>query len=387
MALRQDQDPLQRLCAELESRLPQISAVMVERVRSEIPSYSQVPIEEHRRSVTGATRELLITIASETGPTAAQMQRIQQVSRQRAYYGIPVQDVLAAFHVVVRDLWDEIRSASGSDDAVAIRLVQPIWRWVQDMSTRVADEYATEAGTRQGEEVALRQRLLELLRSGDAADEQTSETARRLGFLTDGVFQAFCAPAEAWLHGQLALLERSVKQSAGVVHSALHGQLMIVLAQNVEEEAILGRIAKLGGKEHPVGAGLPRRGLSGAESSIVDAERALQLAPGSGGTRRFEDVWLRASLLDSRERLQPLLAPALSAAISHPALVDTIVAFARSENNLAVAGEQLHVHANTVAYRLNRWEEVSGLNVRSFEGMLRSMLAIGFTRSDSGPDL
>lgn len=149
-------DPLQTLCAELEHRLPQISEVMVNRVRLEIPSYVQVPLEEHRRSVMGAARELLITIASEQGPTAEQMRRIQAVSRQRAYYGIPVQDVLAAFHVVVRDLWDEIRSASAGDDAVAIRVVQPIWSWVREMSTRVADEYATEAGTRQGEAMALR---------------------------------------------------------------------------------------------------------------------------------------------------------------------------------------------------------------------------------------
>lgn len=382
MAPRQDQDPLQRLCSELEHRLPQLSDVMVRRVRTEIPSYSQVPLEEHRRSIAAAARNLLSTIASESGPTADEIRQIQQTSRRRAYYGIPVQDVLAAFHVVVRDLWDEIRSASGDDDAVAIRVVQPIWLWVQQMSTNVADEYATEAGTRQGEEVALRQQLLELLRAGDVADEQTSETARRLGYRTDASFQAFCSPASAWIHGQLTLLERSLKQIAGVVHSALHGQLMIVLAQGAGETRILECIAKLGGTGLRIGAGLERAGLAGAESSIVDAERALQLAPEAGGARRFEDVWLRASLLGSRERLLPLLDDALATAEEHPALADAVLAFAKSEHSLSAAGDRLHLHANTVAYRLNRWQELTGLDARSFEGMLRSMLAIGFVRVD-----
>lgn len=196
------------------------------------------------------------------------------------------------------------------------------------------------------------------------------------------MFQAFCAPAKSWLHGQLALLERATKQTGGVVHSALQGQLMIVLAQGTDETSIREKITALGGQQLCLGVGLRRRGLAGAESSIVDAERALQMTPAAGGVRRFEDVWLRASLLDSRERLEPLLTNAMAAADQHPTLVEAVMAFAESGNNLALAGERVRIHANTVAYRLNRWEQLSGLNVRTFEGMLRSVLAISFTRVD-----
>lgn len=42
--------------------------------------------------------------------------------------------------------------------------------------------------------------------------------------------------------------------------------------------------------------------------SIADAERALAVAELGGRATSFEDVWLQASLIDSRERLHPLFA-------------------------------------------------------------------------------
>lgn len=363
--------------------LNEFSQELTDRVRREIPSYAQLPREEHYRTIRETAQTLLASLVSHTEPTADQLRAVQAASRRRAYYGLPVEDVLAAFHVVARALWDELRRIAGPRDAELIELVAPMWLWIQAMSSVVADAYAEQAGAQHGQEVVLRQRLMELLRAGRVTEERTSETARRLGFDPDGEFTAFCGASEAWSQGQLDVLQRATRPLRGVVHCGLHGSLMIVLTQGADSVEVAKRLVTLGGVGTVAGVGLARLGLVGAEASIVDAERTLGVAvrnatgAGPSGVLAFEDVWLSASLLDSGERLMPLFARARQVAADNPSIVEAVLAFARSGFSLSGAAVELQVHANTVGYRLSRWEELTGLDPRSFAGLLRSIVAMG----------
>ncbi|WP_063695857.1 PucR family transcriptional regulator [Amycolatopsis orientalis] len=362
------------LCGVLRERLEDIADELTERIRGEIPSYAQLPRAEHRRTVRDTAETLLASLAVGAEPTAAQLRAVQQASRRRAYYGLPVYDVVAAFHVVARELWDRLREVAGAAEEVLIELVGPIWLWIQSMCSVVVDAYVAEAGARHGYEVGLRQRLLELLRGGGATGPQASDVARELGFDPAASFQAFCAPAEEWSQGQLDPLQRGARQLPGVVHCGLHGALMIVLAQGIEAERVLARLERLAGPDARLGVGLVRDGLVGAEMSIADADQAL--AFGTGGVVRFEDVWLPASLTGSQDRLVPLFARAREVARDNPSLAEAVLAFCRHGFTLAGAAAELHVHANTVGYRLARWQELSGLDPRSFPGLVRSVLSL-----------
>lgn len=372
---------LQRLCDLLTERLDTLCETLTDRIRAEIPSYAQMPRDEHYRTIRATAEMLLAGLAARADPTADQLRAIQAASRRRAYYGLPVYDVLAAFHVVARELWEELRRVSEeAGDGVVIELVAPMWLWIQAMSTVVADAYAEEIGTRHGHEVGLRQRLLERLRGGGATDEQTREVARELGFDPSGRFQAFCAPAQAWSQGELDLLQRATRGLPGTVQCGLYGALMIVLAQDVAPGELTRRAGQLGGPDTLLGVGLVRNGLVGAEMSVVDAERALSLAPVEGsGVVAFEDVWLPASLAGSRERLQPLFADAQQVARENPSLAAAVRAFSRCDFTLSGAAAELQVHPNTVGYRLSRWHELTGLDPRRFSGLLRSVLAVEST--------
>ena len=367
------------LCESVLSRIEELSVVVTDDIRREIPSYAAFPLAEQRRTVRNRLQALLRGLALDVEPTAELLLEIQSESRRRAYYGLAVQDALATFHIGARRLWDELRAAArgtAAEDA-AIELVAPLWLWVQSTSGVVADAFADEAGSRYGREAGLRQRFLELLRTGGTPREHTAEIARELGFDPDGGFRALCTPAAPWAaQGHLGLLQRTARQLAGSVSCGLSGQLMVVITQRVDPADLATRVINLGGDNARVGVGLDRSGLAGAEMSIADAERALAVAEQGGRATSFEDVWLQASLVDSRERLHPLFAEVRRAAGEQPLLAETVIAFADAGSSLAHAATALSIHPNTVAYRLGQWRKLTGTDPRTFAGLLRSVVGI-----------
>lgn len=369
--------PIVAVLKALAEHLDEVSERLVARIRVEVPSYARLPHAEHQRTVHMQTRILIDGLIAGAAPSADQLRPTQQAARRRAYYGLPIYDVLAAFHIVGRDLWDTIRQTPDTQESLLIDLVAPLWVWIQALSGAVVDAFAQDADMRHGVEVALRARLLDSLGAGTAV-EQASGIARELAFDPAGPFQAFCAPRDQWADGQVEMLQRATRQLPGVVHCGMRGGLMIALAQDADEAELAERIDRLGGARSVLGIGLERGGLAGADLSIGDGERALHLAQ-LGGTRavRFAESWLRASLIDSRDRLAPLLAGPQRAAAAHPDLAVAVRAFAAAGLSLAGAAETLGVHPNTVAYRLNRWHTLTGIDARSVEGLIRSVVALG----------
>src|SRR6185503_2777132 len=125
------------------------------------------------------------------------------------------------------------------------------------------------------------------------------------------------------------------------------------------------------------GVGLCRPTLVGAELSISDATRALALSrPDDCGAVRFEDHWLEASLASSSDRIDPLLSIGRTVAQEHPHIADAVRAFACNGFSLSRAAEELIVHPNTAAYRLGRWQELTGWDPRGLRGLLLSIAAL-----------
>lgn len=68
-------------------------------------------------------------------------------------------------------------------------------------------------------------------------------------------------------------------------------------------------------------------------------------------------------------------------------LADTVEAFSSEGLTLAGAAKRLHIHPNSVAYRLNRWQELTGLNPRNFSDLALSVLAVLFARENRDHDV
>lgn len=105
--------------------------------------------------------------------------------------------------------------------------------------------------------------------------------------------------------------------------------------------------------------------------SRCDARLALDFlertAAPAGRVLRFEDFELIDALLSAadpaelRARVDLILDPLRD----HPQLLETLVAYLSADQNVNAAAEALHVHPNSLRYRLNRVEELLGRALRS----------------------
>lgn len=375
----QNMESVSRLCHAVESDIENFSDSVTERVIAEIPTFARYPFAEQQELRRKLIKIIVSALAVGAGPTEEEMQVVRTIVRRRVFFGLPVGDVLATLQIFSLELSKRLREESkGPKDAEAIaELLGVHWVWVQAMSGAVTEAYAEEVSLRKGREVGLRQRLLEALRGGGAMLEQASEAARDLGFDPGGTFQAYSVSSEACPPEQLTHLQSSLSCVQGVVHCGQRDQIVVVLAQSIDPEVVGARITRQLGDSAAFGVGLSRPTLLGAELSISDATRALSLARvGVSGAVTFADHWLEASLAGSCDRIEPLLSVGRTAAKEHPHIADAVRAFARSGFSISRAAEELFVHPNTAAYRLGRWQELTGWDPRSLQGFLLSVVAL-----------
>jgi sugar diacid utilization regulator len=124
-----------------------------------------------------------------------------------------------------------------------------------------------------------------------------------------------------------------------------------------------------------LGFGQRRDGLAGARLSLAEAVRAVRLAGVLGRDVDFAEHWLLATVLGDAEHLD-LLDTGVRVATEHPHLADTVRTFAESGFSAAATARTSNLHANSVAYRLERWQQLTGWRLDKFEGLARSVVAI-----------
>jgi len=162
------------------------------------------------------------------------------------------------------------------------------------------------------------------------------------------------------------------RDAAGWAVQAEHDGLVWLLAE-LDDSALVGSSLA---SNAVAGIGQPRRGPGGARRSVVDAAQALVLSRQRGAPVRFADDWVAATLVAAGDALDDLCATAIEVARRSPHLADAVLAFAEQGLSVVGAGRALHVHANTVIYRLERWQHLTGWDARSFDGLSRSVAAL-----------
>ena len=116
----------------------------------------------------------------------------------------------------------------------------------------------------------------------------------------------------------------------------------------------------------PLAAGisLPFGALDEIPTAHREARRALALAP-AGGVLRLADLTLFDYLLAGADETARRLGPAKLDQLDAP-VVETLMAFVACDMNVGATARRLHLHPNTVHYRLQRLERLTGRDVRRF---------------------
>jgi hypothetical protein len=380
-----------RLAREVAGDLDALGDRVVRCIEVEMPGYAHdaVPVEDLRASVVRNVEMILVGVAEHRRPTEAELAIRRELGVRRAVQGLPVDGVIAAYHVGHRELWQalvrRVPDDGGRSAAQLLEAATTVWSWVTDVTDAIAAAHTRTTRQLEARVVGARQRFVELLVGGDLDGVEADRLAVTLGFASDDPFRV--AVVRGGSDDRDALdLQRGVEELPGCHVVVARGALLVVVWQGTAPSDLIAATRRVV-PDATVAVGGPRSGLRGARASLVDAELTLEVTD-EGGDASFDDAWLWATLTASEDRLAAVLADGVDVARAHPHLAQAVLAFGEHGFSVADAARHLEVHANTVAYRLDRWSGLTGWDARTFPGLVRSLAALHAAHGGrSGPSV
>jgi carbohydrate diacid regulator len=166
----------------------------------------------------------------------------------------------------------------------------------------------------------------------------------------------------------------------GVLHRLPAGRTMASVVGDCQRVADV--IAAQDGLTTRAGIGEPADSVARLHESYQDACDALRLGTrmeGSPAVHLIADLRVHQVLAavgqPARSRLVDLTAAALRAEPDWPLLRDTITAWCESGFNLVRASAALHIHRNTIVYRMSKIEQLTGRPLRDHRTTMALYLA------------
>jgi DNA-binding PucR family transcriptional regulator len=239
------------------------------------------------------------------------------------------------------------------------------------VSGALAESFVRESNRLLAEVGSLQRDLLEDLLAGRSG-AQTETTARAVGLEPGAALQVAVAAAGDLGRAVEAVDHQLRMARVGGVRVARHDELVIVAPAEASLSQLLGRAAV----REPLAAGisLPLRALDEIPRAHREARRALALAP-AGGVLRLADLTLFDYLLAGADETARRLGPSGLDRLDAP-LRETLLAYTASDLNVGATARRLHLHPNTVHYRLGRVERLTGRDIRNFADVVDLVAAL-----------
>ncbi len=287
--------------------------------------------------------------------------------------------------------------------------IGPVARLALSQASSVfASEMAKEKAVVEAES-RLKGDFIEELLEGDLEDEE--EMASRASYLGYDLSKEYVTvvmdlepespSASRTQQAPDALIKRLFKiLPTGNAAMARDRELVLLLPYSEEKgtsdvvgnaEALRRQLSKgLGDVNVTAGLGRHHPGLRGLRRSYQEARRALilgrDLNPGSqthffGSLGVYPVLMPLAGTVDAEVFIEEALGSLLKYdRQNHSELVQTLEAFFSHQENLARTAEALHLHRNSLAYRVRRIQEISNVSLDDAEARFRLQLALKLRR-------
>jgi hypothetical protein len=389
------------LVDRLNALVPVVARRTLERLAAEVPTSTVEPCDLAERDVekfSGPVEEdlrLYLRVLSEDRmPTPLELVTITEAAARRARERVALADVLTMHHVGLRVAWEEILARlSPTHQADVRRWAGHLLRYLQVVTSSVSTAYVDAQEAIHSVEQEARRALMTALVAGRPAAAHAERAGLRLApaylvvvLAVDGVapeeYDGLASDGVAYGgepgHGGVGTTDRPVgllRRARGVqeeldeysgtpVLCALDVRLGTALLPASAEvlpelEAGLGsladRLAAVVGTPVTLGAA-SALGLPAVPTAVAQARELAWLALGlhrPAGAYQLSDLLLEYQLTRpgaGRDQLARLL----DCLDGHPHLLETLLAYQRSGHNRRQAAATLHVHPNTLDYRLSR---------------------------------
>jgi PucR C-terminal helix-turn-helix domain/GGDEF-like domain len=375
------------LSATLMTRSAELGAELAELIRATDIRYRDENVVPRTELVRSCQDNLELLFATLAGLPAPHTSGPQETGRRRAEQGIPLEMTLRGFRIGGRFIWNVlVRSAdhSAASREALLQAAEVIWAMIDDYSEILISAVRDTLAEQARRDTQLRTAVLDTVLDGSLGDGPALwEAATMIGLPHLGTFIVVVAEARQSGDEPLPRVEQSLR--ARDVRSAwrMDTQRQIgVLALRRESAiaAVCQQLARLATARIGVSQMFP--GLESAPRALGEARVAcLAAAPNSRQLIRYEQdpvAILLASAPDASKVfahavLQPVLAqPAADRAV----LLETLRSWFAENGSTSAAAAELHVHRNTVRYRLRRIEEITGQDLADPGAAARLLLAL-----------
>ena len=360
------------------SHLAEVAEAVLSALPLEVPSYAR-PLEGAfgqgiRQGVEVAlARFLELPGTNDPALSVSARQVYVALGRGELRQGRELQTLLSAYRVGARVAFRQfaalVRARGVGADALVL-LAESVFAYIDELSSASVEGYALEQSMRAGESDRQRTELLALLVSGRPDGPAAAEASRLAGWaLPDRVVAAVLDPARA--EGLAGELGRTAL--VGPV-----GEHVVVLLPAAESARLARRLV---GRRAALGPARPWRELG---ASIRLAVLGLDLL--AAGRLHGDPVPVQEHLLALVVHRDPDLVRALAAdrlaplADLKPAtrdrLAETLLAWLRHRGERQHVAAELHVHPQTVGYRLGQLRELFGPALDDPDGRFALELAL-----------
>lgn len=360
-------------------KVPHIGRRIMAECQAELPLYAMLPQEEIDGEMLDIVLEnvrlYLNGISDGEPPTDGELASIRASAALRAEERIPLADVLSAYHIGARVVWQTLVETARPDDSADLLAAGTYaFNYLQAVVGAIAGAFVEVQQTAFGEERQARQALYAALLENEAAADLAERAgvplARSYAVLALDVALPESDESDA---GSAVAARRRIRWTQAELDAYAHtpvlgtfdgrrGIALLPAPAECADSLVDAIAARLGA---PVFAALsdivePVR-LSAAVQETVevaDLARALGLPH---RLYRLDDLLLEHQLArpgPARARL----AGRLDKLTDHPYLLETLRAHVKHGADRQQTAADLHVHPNTLDYRLRRAAQLTGLD-------------------------
>jgi hypothetical protein len=388
-------DALPREVAEvIRPELPALADEIIAAISRGVPDYAR-PLEGPfgvalRLGVEEALRQFVVMIEQPGTGREAGREVYVNLGRAEMRAGRSLDALLAAYRLGARVAWRHLVAAGERaqlDPATLYRLAEAMFAYIDELSAESIEGYTREQAAAAGEAQRRRRRLVGLLIQDPPADRAAVEAAaadagwtlpRSLAALAvegdDAARLAtrlgpdtLVAPAPAG--GSLPTERKDAPPGGDAAPRPASAAIVCALVSDPEAPGRRGQLeAALGGRRAALGPAVawPRAGQSfaRARATLRLAQEGALAAP--DGELLLADEHLLAILLGLDRPLAADIAAAALAPLagetelSRERLTATLAAWLRGRGRTEEVARALHVHPQTVRYRLARLRELFG---------------------------
>lgn len=341
---------------------------MALRIRDEITAYAAGELVTHEELAISCTANLRFILGTLAGDDLT-LDIPRDTGTNRADQGVPYAMVLQAFRIGARYVWELMVERAASEDRDALLLAAAdIWAVSDALAAAVTDAYRTAFAERVRRDGQMRSVLVAGLLDGDAGSaDALARAADVLGLGRGGAFAVVSAESPTMGIEGLPDIERELTRvnavSAWRLEHGLH-EGIVALRPGFDLDTLVQRLTPLA--RGRVGVSRSRSRLEEAPEGRREARVAREAAtPGTTDVVRFGadplGVLLASSPEQARSLVDAVLAPVLAMSVEdRQVVIDTARAWLAAGGSTSTAARALHVHRNTVRYRVRRLEEVTG---------------------------